>query len=140
MGTCGTSKQVFCTKAKEFVQTGMTLKSLPSPPRYPDAKVPVLCPEGKPPGEAPSIASAAAPAHETFGPDLQLAPLTLPYGSDRSEIKVETRQTSSGVYISGIIQVARSRATLISKIREHLLRGETKQAISQARILCGLES
>jgi hypothetical protein len=119
---------------------GMTVKSLPLPPYYTPAKVPVVLPEGKPPGESPRIGLATSQAHETFGLDLQLAPLTLPSGSDPSEIKVETRETSSAVYINRIIEVARSRATLISKIRELLLRGETQEAISLVRMLCGLEN
>jgi hypothetical protein len=105
-----------------------------------------VLPESKPPGETPRIGFTASKAHETFGPDLQRAPVTLLSGSDRSEIgsdlseiKVETRKQSSAVYVNRIIEVARSRATLISEIRELLLRGETQDVISLVRVLCGLE-
>ena len=125
----------------------MTDKGLPHAPYYPPAKVPVVLPESKPPRETPRIGFTASTAHETFGPDLQRAPVTLLSGSDRSEIgsdlseiKVKTRKQRSAVCINRIIEVARSRATLISKIRELLVRGETQEVISLVRILCGLEN
>jgi len=140
MGTCSVSKQALCMKPKEFVQTGMIVKPLRLPPHYPSAKVPVLRRERKPAGESPQIGFAASQAPETFGLDLQGAPVTLPSGSDLSEIKIESREPSSALYINRIIEVARSRATLISKIRELLVRGETQEVISLVRILCGLEN
>ena len=130
---------------REFVQTGMTVKSLPLSRHYTAAKVLPLRPERNPSGELPGIGFATSQAHETLGLDLQRAPMTLPsgshpldVGSDPSGIKCETRNEFA-LHINRIIEVARSRAALISKIREHLLRGETQEAISLVRVLCGLE-
>jgi hypothetical protein len=123
----------------------MTGKNLPLATNYPPAKVPIVIPERNPSGESPGIGFATCQAPETFGLDLQRAPVTLPsgshpsgIGSDPSGTKRETREMTSAVYINRVIEVARSRATLISKIREHLLRSETQEAISLVRVLCGL--
>jgi hypothetical protein len=75
-----------------------------------------------------------------LGLELQNPPPTWSSGSHETQIKLETGDASSIIFINRIIELARNRATLISQIRELLVRGETQEVIPLVRILCGLEN
>ena len=120
----------------------MSVKSLPLAPSGAIGKVALAIPNETPVNESQG---SAFPAYRPA----RFLPVELEFqeprpmwssGSVEIETKSETGDPTSTFFINRIIELARNRATLISQIRELLVRGETQQVIPLVRILCGLEN
>jgi hypothetical protein len=120
----------------------MNFRSLPLVPSGATAKLVLAIPDENRVDESQGSAFPACQSAGTtaLGLELQNPHPKWSSGSHEIETKRETGDASSTMFINRIIELARTRATLISQIRELLVRGETQEVIPLVKILCGLEN